>query len=1408
MLDFLIPSVRTKKNGLAEIYPKFKVYPPSKDLMIRGGDFYAIWDEDASIWRKSEHDALRLIDKDLAEFYDKHKSKYENALIAKAWDSESGIIDQWHKFVQKQCRDSFHQLDETLIFANTTPTKENYATKALPYELKSGSTENWDIILDTLYTPEERHKIEWCIGAIVSGDSKHIQKFAVFYGSAGTGKSTVINIIQMLFDGYYAVFRANDLGMLSNQFALEPFKENPLVGIEHDGDLSRIEDNTRLNSLISHEPMNVNEKFKSQYKSTFKAFLFMGTNKPVKITDARSGIIRRLIDIQPSGNKLPQREYTKRMRNVAFELGAIAQKCLDIYRKSPDAYDDYQPLNMMDATNDFYNFMLEQYLLFEEQDGTTLKAAWGAYQQFCEESKLTWNLNKRLFKEELKNYFDKFEERTRDGRNVYSGFKKKKFESDVKQTSIDIPESSWIELKEQSSLLDTECANCPAQASNSHGTPLKKWANSSTKLKDLDTKEIHYVKVPENHIVIDFDISDNGEKSLELNLKEASKWPKTYVETSKSGKGLHLHYIYDGDPTKLSCIYDDKIEVKVFTGDSSLRRKLSLCNDIPIAHISSGLPLKKEKKAMVDMDKVADEQKLRALIKKALRKEIHPNTKPNIDFINKILDDAYDSGETYDVSNMESAIVDFALNSSNQSEKCLDIVANMKFKSEEIPPEIKISDDKPIAFFDVEVFPNMNLIVWKIQGPENEPVAWFNPTPKQIEYLLENFRLVGFNNKRYDNHILHAILIGYTPYGVYKVSKAIISNSGGGTFSCAYGYSYTDIYDYMTNGMSLKKLEIEMGVPHLELGLDWDAEQPESLWEQIKKYCINDVLATESAFDYTKADFIGRLILSDLADGTPNESTNNLTANFILGKGNKHAGRNFKWRNLAEPVYDLNEDEIAFLKEIAPEMMASPHGVANSQLPYFPGYEYKFGVSTYMGTKVGEGGYAEGKPGYYTNVGLFDIASQHPHSALMEIYFGLEFTKAFHQIVYGRVHIKHEAWDILDDYLGGKLKPYIKKVLDGEISSADLAYALKIAINSVYGLTSAKFDNPFYCEKNVDNIVAKRGALFMITLKDYLINRGYNVVHIKTDSIKIADATPEVWKLIYDFGKRYGYTFEHEAVYEKMVLVNDAVYIAKYATAENAEHTFGYIPGDNKKHGGEWTATGAEFREPFIFKTLFSKEDITHKDCQKVFQVSKGELFLDMNEDLIDVSGIEKDIERLKNKLKNNEKRKKPMLDDEVNDIQRTIERLTEEASHGHNLEYIGRVGAFVPIKEGGGGGVMYRVQNGSLSCPSGTTGYRWLEREIVDRDDLWERSSNGFFIDLTNAAKDHICEYVDYDYFVNEDIPPVDTGICSDDCSHCGRFRRTGNVVWCSYEYSPDDTQWKCLNKYAEGTDLVVAPF
>lgn len=1301
MLDFLLISTRSKKQGVVEVYPKF-VIKKSKDLMIRGGDFYAVWIEDRGLWSTDEQDALYLIDQALDAYANDYKQKTSDTVITlHLWDAGSGMIDAWHKYCQKQMRDNFHMLDEKLIFLNTPTNKKDYASKKLNYSLEPGSIDAYEKIISTLYSPEERHKIEWAIGSIIEGDSKTIQKFVVFYGSMGTGKSTILNIIQQLFEGYYSVFDAKALGSSSNSFALEPFKNNPLVAIQHDGDLSKIEDNTRLNSLVSHEMMTVNEKFKSAYSNRFKCFLFMGTNNPVKITDGKSGLIRRLIDVSPSGNKLKPKEYKAAVKQVSFELGAIASHCHEVYLDDPGAYDDYIPVAMLGASNDFYNFIVDNYHIFKKDDGTTLKAAWEMYKVYCDEAKVPFSLSKMKFKEELKNYFWDFKERfvAEDGsrvRSYYTGFRTDKFENEIEDPKIPREEKPWIQFNSTESIFDKECADCFAQYASSKETPSKKWDDVTSTLKDLDTTKLHYVKVPENHIVIDFDIPDEkGEKSLERNLAAASSWPTTYAELSKSGAGIHLHYVYTGDVTRLSRVYDDHIEVKVFNGKSSLRRKLTKCNDIPIATINSGLPLKEDAK-LINKDVVQTEKGLRTTIKKCLNKEVHPNTRCNVDFINDILTKAYDSGISYDVSDMKNAVIAFAAQSTNQSDYCIKLVNRMKFKSDE-PSVNKEDESADLVFYDVEVFPNLFLVNWKIAGEGKPVVRMINPKPSEIEDLLR-FKLVGFNCRRYDNHMLYARMIGYTTEQLYELSQKIINTKKGTKgvfFGEAYNLSYTDIYDFASAGnkKSLKKLEIEMGIHHQELGLPWDQPVPEERWIEVAEYCDNDVIATEAAFNYLKADWTAREILADLAGMTVNDTTNSLTTKIIFGNNKKPQG-SFCYRDMSKPVTALDPEVEAFLNMACPEMMQA--ATDESYLPYFPGYKFEGGKSTYREEEVGEGGYVYSEPGIYFDVALLDIASMHPHSLIAECLLGVQFTKAFRDIVEGRVSIKHEAWDEVSHMLDGKLVPYIQKVKDGELTSKQLADALKTAINSVYGLTSASFDNPFHDPRNKDNIVAKRGALFMIDLKHEVQKRGFTVAHIKTDSIKIPNATPEIIEFVMDFGKRYGYTFEHEATYERMCLVNDAVYIAKYKDG---------------KHAGEWTATGKQFAVPYLFKTLFSKEPIEFDDVCETFSVSSA-LYLDMNE------------------------------------------RLPEGE---HNYQFIGKVGQFCPIKPGCGGGELVREGvdkdgNTKYDSASGAKGYRWLESEMVRVLGKEEDIDRSFYGKLVDDAVESISQYGDFEQFVGDD--------------------------------------------------------
>jgi hypothetical protein len=310
-------------------------------------------------------------------------------------------------------------------------------------------------------------------------------------------------------------------------------------------------------------------------------------------------------------------------------------------------------------------------------------------------------------------------------------------------------------------------------------------------------------------------------------------------------------------------------------------------------------------------------------------------------------------------------------------------------------------------------------------------------------------------------------------------------------------------------------------------------------------------MATEKLFKYIHADYDARLMLARLTDLPVCATTQQQAAKFMFGDDPRPQDK-FVYTDLSKE---------------------------------FPGYKFEFGKSTYMGEDPSEGGYVYSEPGIYENVAEIDVSSMHPSSLIALNYFG-PYTPRFAELKQARVYVKFHQFDKASQMLGGILKPYLS-----DEDADDLAHALKIIINIIYGLTAAKFDNKFRQKQNVDNIVAKRGALFMITLKHAVQHKGWKVVHIKTDSIKVADITDEKVEFITNFGKKYGYDFDVEHVFDKMALINRAVLI-------------GHVE-DNpkwKKEQNTWEAIGAQFAEPYVFKRLFSHEKIEETD----FAVTKS----------------------------------------------------------------------------------------------------------------------------------------------------------------------------------------------------------
>lgn len=953
MFDFLKVSKVWDNKKQRYIYtPRFIIKPVLKDLMIRARDFYAIFNESTGLWETNEATAISMIDDQVRAYAlkDAGNEIYDDAhgpLVKLISDTENRLIAQWHQYCQKDMRDTWEPLNQKVIFSNQTPVRSDHASKKLDYPLMEGATPAYDKCCSVWYLPEEQQKWEWYVGCILAGDATKIQKAIIFYGEPGTGKSSIAQlwIGEGVFGGSSASggfagnFDATALAESKDNFGTDFLTDDPVVAIDGEAKMSVINARGTFNKIISHEPVRVNAKFKSPYYVKPSTLLIMCANDPVQISP-NSGLRRRIIDIQPTGNTLTPTDYDWCMSQIPFERAGVAFKCLQTYKKlGKHYYDHYISEDMMNRTSPFQNFVVENYL--ELKDGISLAAAYKLYTQYAEESNFKNILVRYKFRDTLKLYFNSY----KDGK--FSGFKEEKIGlKDVTKNDEEMNDI-WLRFDKKESLFDTQFKNALAQYEQENDDhPLKyKWTDCKTRLSDLDTSKIHYVKIPENLIVIDFDIKGgDGKKSLEKNIKEASKFPPTYAELSKSGQGIHLHYWYTGgNPTKLSRIYAPNIEIKVFSGGSSLRRKLTYCNDIPIAEMSSGLPLQEDKE-VVNEEGFENQAKLVRVIRKATTVEKLPDgskkigywekgltsTRQNIDLIEKCLKEAYASGKTYDVRDLKNRCTDFALQSSNHAQYCFERVSNMLFCSKDILDAEKekgtVEDHAseaynslPIAFFDCEIFPSYRqakengvdvsdipedtpalfVICWKLQGIDAKVNIMINPKPEEVKQLWTLYRLIGFNNVNYDNHMLWARALGYSIEDLYKLSGRLINDnpevSRKAKFWEARNVSYTDIRDFMSAPNKqvggLKKWEIKLHIHHQEWNKPWYLPVPVKDWMKVADYCCNDVVSTEAVFNYktVHADFIAREILADISGGTPNMTTNQLTLKLIFGE-NKHPG--------------------------------------------------------------------------------------------------------------------------------------------------------------------------------------------------------------------------------------------------------------------------------------------------------------------------------------------------------------------------------------------------------------------------------------------------------------------------------------------------------------------------------------
>ena len=309
----------------------------------------------------------------------------------------------------------------------------------------------------------------------------------------------------------------------------------------------------------------------------------------------------------------------------------------------------------------------------------------------------------------------------------------------------------------------------------------------------------------------------------------------------------------------------------------------------------------------------------------------------------------------------------------------------MKFVGKNTMPEVE-PVEKPLIFFDVEVYPNLFIVCWKYEGSSNV-VRMINPTAEDIAPLFSQ-KLIGFNNRRYDNHILYGRYMGYSLEELFDLSQRIIYNGASnpsGLFGEAYNISYTDIFDFSSKKQGLKKFQIELGIHHLELDLPWDQPVDEGVWQKVEDYCVNDVIATEAVFNSRKQDFVARQILAELSGLSVNHTTQQHTAKIIFGD-DRNPQKKFVYTDLSEQFPEYTYGPVR-----------DPETGKERWLSY------------YGDELTGEGGYVYSEPGFYTEVALLDVASMHPTSIERLNLFG-PYTKNFSALKEARMAIKHKDY--------------------------------------------------------------------------------------------------------------------------------------------------------------------------------------------------------------------------------------------------------------------------------------------------------------------------------------------------------------------------------------------------------------
>lgn len=508
-----------------------------------------------------------------------------------------------------------------------------------------------------------------------------------------------------------------------------------------------------------------------------------------------------------------------------------------------------------------------------------------------------------------------------------------------------------------------------------------------------------------------------------------------------------------------------------------------------------------------------------------------------------------------------------------------------------------------LLFYDIEVFKEDSLVVFK--NAEKEVVAIYHNDFEGLLDLIKGKTLVGFNNYFYDDYIISKMINQWSPYQLKELNDRIISGERQKASSLNSEIFSLDCFQQADVSMpSLKKIEANMGANIFESLIDFtiDRKLTEDELEDTIKYCSYDVDKTIDVFNLRRKSYfepklsIVQMLEPSLQVKAVRWNTTTISAHLVTG------GRPIQqWSDIRLGEYNQEGEYDAFnlVPEEVKNFWKANYTKDKGKLTIQDfGCNIEFGFGGLHGVPISN-------QIEYRNVKLLDVASLYPNIIIKLDALGSR-TGIYKDLVSKRLSIKH--------------------------SDKTLSSALKLVINSIYGLLRS--DYSLLKNKHGAISVCIYGQIILYDLCKRL-STTCQIININTDGVGFVTDSDDYKKVWEEWQDDYGFTLELDE-YQKFIQKDVNNYIAVnsegYVTSKGGDvgrYTGGNVFKNNSTRivdiaVGEYLLNGTEVLDtilenldkPVLFQKVlqagrtylgtFDENDVQYQKVNRVFPVKRN----------------------------------------------------------------------------------------------------------------------------------------------------------------------------------------------------------